>query len=132
MTQTEALKLTLEALDKLTSAAEGFSVSGVYFNEELWARKCLDDAYDAMGFAQEALAQPEPFTEWLTCPKCNHQSPYSPIKAKTLEEEAVRITAQAMQALSQMQRVPKYKASQIHPATDVIMVADLKRFGIKV
>jgi len=75
---------------------------------------------------------PEPFTEWLTCPNCNHKSPYSPIKAKTLEEEAVRLTAQAMQALSQMQRVPKYKASQIHPATDVIMVADLKRFGIKV
>ena len=59
MTQTEALKLALEALEKLTNAAEGFSVSGVYFNEELWARKCLDDAYDAMGFAQEALAQPE-------------------------------------------------------------------------
>ena len=55
----EALKLALEALEKLTDAAEGFSVSGVYFNEELWARKCLDDAYDAMGFAQEALAQPE-------------------------------------------------------------------------
>ena len=85
---------------------------------------------------KEALAQPEqepkPFTTWLTCPNCNHKSPYSPIKAKTLEEEAVRLTAQAMQALSQMQRVPKYKASQIHPATDVIMVADLKRFGIKV
>jgi len=56
-TQTEALKLALEALEKLTNAAEGFSVSGVYFNEELWARKCLDDAYDAMGFAQEALSQ---------------------------------------------------------------------------
>ena len=55
----EVLKLALEALEKLTNAAEGFSVSGVYFNEELWARKCLDDAYDAMGFAQEALAQPE-------------------------------------------------------------------------
>ena len=59
MTQTEALKLALEALEKLTGAAEGFNVSGVYFNEELRARKCLDDAYDAMGFAQEALAQPE-------------------------------------------------------------------------
>jgi hypothetical protein len=55
----QALELALEALEKLTNAAEGFSVSGVYFNEELWARKCLDDAYDAMGFAQEALAQPE-------------------------------------------------------------------------
>lgn len=57
--QIDALKLALEALEKLTNAAEGFSVSGVYFNEEIWARKCLDDAYDAMGFAQEALAQPD-------------------------------------------------------------------------
>ena len=61
----KVMELALEALEKLTNAAEGFSVSGVYFNEELWARKCLDDAYDAMGFAQEALsylngeAQPE-------------------------------------------------------------------------
>ena len=58
-TQTKALKLALEALEKLTGAAEGFSVSGVYFNEELQNRKCLDDAYDAMGFAEEALAQPD-------------------------------------------------------------------------
>ena len=55
----KVMDLALEALEKLTNAAEGFSVSGVYFNEELWSRKCLDDAYDAMGFAQEALAQPE-------------------------------------------------------------------------
>ena len=64
----EALKLALEALEKLTNAAEGFSVSGVYFNEELWARKCLDDAYDAMGFAQEALAQPE--QDGNVCARC--------------------------------------------------------------
>lgn len=30
------------------------------------------------------------------------------------------------------QGVPKYKNYQIHPNTDVVMVADLKRFGIKI
>lgn len=46
--------------------------------------------------AREALAkEQEPFTEWLTCPKCSHKSPYSPIKAKTLAEDAERITKQA-------------------------------------
>ena len=67
-TQTKALKLALEALEKLTGAAEGFSVSGVYFNEELQNRKCLDDAYDAMGFAEEALAQPD--QEPVACTEC--------------------------------------------------------------
>lgn len=45
--------------------------------------------------------KPEPVTEWLTCPKCNHKSPYSPIKAKTLAEDAERITKQARAALAE-------------------------------
>ena len=117
---------------QVASTARSIAANRVLKN---FGRRTMDDSKN-LPPTKEALAQPEqepkPFTTWLTCPNCNHKSPYSPIKAKTLEEEAVRLTAQAMQALSQMQRVPKYKASQIHPATDVIMVADLKRFGIKV
>lgn len=45
--------------------------------------------------------KPEPVTEWLTCPKCGHKSPYSPIKAKTLAEDAERITKQARAALAE-------------------------------
>ena len=59
MKEREALKLALEALEKLTDAADGFSVSGVYFNEELWAKKCLNGAYDAIIAIKEALAQTE-------------------------------------------------------------------------
>lgn len=55
-------------------------------------------ALDALGSPQPK--EPEPFTEWLTCPKCNHKSPYSPIKARTLEEDAARITKQAREALA--------------------------------
>ena len=58
-TQTEALKMALEALDQLTNAADTFSVSGVYFNEEVWAKKCLSDAYFAITTIEEALAQQE-------------------------------------------------------------------------
>ena len=58
-TQTEALKLALEALDQLTNVADTFSVSGVYLNEEVWAKKCLSDAYFAITTIKEALAQPE-------------------------------------------------------------------------
>ena len=58
-TQTEALNLALEALDQLTNAADTFSVSGVYFNEEVWAKKCLSDAYFAITAIEQALAQPE-------------------------------------------------------------------------
>ena len=58
-TQTEALKLALEALDQLTNAADTFSVSGVYFNEGVWAKKCLSDAYFAITTIEQALAQPE-------------------------------------------------------------------------
>jgi hypothetical protein len=43
----------------------------------------------------------EPLTEWLVCPKCSHKSPYSPIKAKTLAEDAERITKQTRAALAQ-------------------------------
>ena len=49
----------------------------------------------------DQVYKPEPVTEWLTCPKCNHMSPYSPIKAKTLAEDAERITRQARQALAE-------------------------------
>lgn len=52
-------------------------------------------------FCEALAAQHEPFTEWLTCPKCSHKSPYSPIKAKTLAEDAERITKQARAALGQ-------------------------------
>ena len=55
---------------------------------------------------KEALAQPEPYTEWLVCPKCDHKSPYSPIKAKTLAEDAERITKQARAALAQPGQEP--------------------------
>ena len=58
-TQTEALKLALEALDQLTNVADTFSVSGVYLNEEVWAKKCLSDAYFAITTIEQALAQPE-------------------------------------------------------------------------
>lgn len=57
MTQTEALKMALEALDQLTNAADTFSVSGVYFNEEVWAKKCLSDAYFAINAIEQTLAQ---------------------------------------------------------------------------
>lgn len=50
--------------------------------------------------------KPEPVTEWLTCPKCGHKNPYSPIKAKTLAEDAERITKQARAALAQMRQEP--------------------------
>lgn len=50
---------------------------------------------------QAAQPPQEPFTEWLTCPNCGHKSPYSPIKAKTLAEDAERITKQARAALAQ-------------------------------
>lgn len=56
-THKKALKLALEALDQLTNAADTFSVSGVYFNEEVWAKKCLSDAYFAITTIEEALAQ---------------------------------------------------------------------------
>lgn len=49
----------------------------------------------------DQVYKPEPVTEWLTCPKCNHMSPYSPIKAKTLAEDAERITKQARAALAE-------------------------------
>lgn len=49
----------------------------------------------------DQVYKPEPVTEWLTCPKCGHKSPYSPIKAKTLAEDAERITKQARAALAE-------------------------------
>jgi len=54
-----AAKLALEALNKLTDAAGGFSVSGVYFNEGVWEQECLNAAYDAIKALEEALAKQE-------------------------------------------------------------------------
>jgi hypothetical protein len=54
-----AMKLALEALNKLTDAAEGFSVSGVYFNEGVWEKECLNTSYDAIKALEEALAKQE-------------------------------------------------------------------------
>jgi len=51
------MRLALEALNKLTDAAGGFSVSGVYFNEGVWEQECLNAAYDAIKVLEEALAQ---------------------------------------------------------------------------
>jgi len=55
----EAMTLALEALNKLTDAAGGFSVSGVYFNEDVWEQECLNAAYDAIKALEEALAKQE-------------------------------------------------------------------------
>ena len=55
----EAMKLALEALNKLTDAAEGFSVSGVYFNEGVWEKECLNTSYAAIKALEEALAKQE-------------------------------------------------------------------------
>lgn len=55
----EAMKLALEALNKLTDAAEGFSVSGVYFNEGVWEKECLNTSYAAIKALKEALAKQE-------------------------------------------------------------------------
>ena len=56
--------------------------------------------------AVNRMAQPEqePLTEWLVCPKCSYKSPYTPIKAKTLAEDAERITKQTRAALAQPAR----------------------------
>lgn len=69
-------------------------------------------ALEAEELLEKALAQPEPLTEWLVCPKCNHQSPYSPIKAKTLEREAERITKQARAVLAQRKPLTDEQAHQ--------------------
>jgi len=63
-----AAKLALEALNKLTDAAEGFSVSGVYFNEGVWEKECLNTSYAAIKALEEALAkqeQGEPVAEYI-------------------------------------------------------------------
>jgi hypothetical protein len=54
----------------------------------------------------EQAEKQEPYTEWLVCPKCNHKSPYSPIKAKTNEEDAERVTKQARAALEREKQEP--------------------------
>jgi hypothetical protein len=59
---------------------------------------------EAMEAIKEALAQEqEPLTEWLVCPKCSYKSPYTPLKALTLAEDAERITKQARAALEQQE-----------------------------
>jgi ABC-type branched-subunit amino acid transport system ATPase component len=46
----------------------------------------------------------QPVTDWLVCPACNHKSPYSQIKAKTLAEEEERLMKHARAALKQPER----------------------------
>lgn len=58
------------------------------------------DKLMAQPINESEVYKPEPVTEWLTCPKCAHKAPYTPIKAKTLAEDAERITKQARAALS--------------------------------
>jgi hypothetical protein len=99
-TKTEALKLALEALWKSeplpTEDDDDYAEAG-------WRRH-----EQAIIASKEALAQPEqePLTEWLVCPKCSCKSPYSPIKAKTLAEDAERITKQTRAALAQPEQEP--------------------------
>ena len=45
MSKRKVMEQALEALNKLTDAAGGFSVSGVYFNEGVWEQECLNAAY---------------------------------------------------------------------------------------
>ena len=87
MTKDEALQMCLEYIE--TNAHE---------------RKYVRHAI------KEALAQPEeePLTEWLICPKCSYKSPYTPIKAKTLAEDAERITKQARAALAKPRTFDDY------------------------
>ena len=90
----EALRMTLAALKDHVG------------NYKLGAAGCTQQAA-AIAAGEEALAEPsdsveqEPLTEWLVCPKCSYKSPYSPIKAKTLAEDAERITKQTRAALEQ-------------------------------
>ena len=92
----EALRMTLAALKDHVG------------NYKLNAAGCAKQAA-AIAAGEEALAQPsdsveqEPLTEWLVCPKCSYKSPYSPIKAKTLAEDAERITKQTRAALAQQE-----------------------------
>ena len=94
MTKDEALRMALEALDLAQALLEKSS-----------HHKRILATYTAI---KEVLAQPEqePLTEWLVCPKCSYKSPYTPIKAKTLAEDAERITKQTRAALAQPEQEP--------------------------
>ena len=59
MNKNEAMKLAIEALNKLTEAADGFSVSGVYFNEGTCEQERLNNSYEAIKALEEALAKQE-------------------------------------------------------------------------
>jgi hypothetical protein len=106
----EALRMTLAAL---------YEHSGNYkLNAAMAAKQAA-----AIAAGEEALAAPsdsveqEPLTEWLVCPKCSYKSPYSPIKAKTLAEDAERITKQTRAALAQQE--PVYRVTVVddqHPS----------------
>lgn len=64
---------------------------------------------DIVKCLRSALAEvekQEPHTEWLVCPNCKYKSPYSPIKAKTNEEDAERVTKQARAALEREKQEP--------------------------
>ena len=85
----EALKLALEFIERV--------------NKDGWILADFEpQMYATITAIKKALAQPEPYTEWLACPKCEHKSPYSPIKAKTLAEDAERITKQARAQIAEM------------------------------
>ena len=85
----EALKLALHDIERYQTKRQDF-----------------DRFENTLIKIKEALAQPEqePLTEWLVCPKCSYKSPYSPLKAATLAEDAERITKQTRAALAQPKR----------------------------
>ena len=91
MTKDEALDLALEALE-LHGKQYPHMVKGY----------CLDAITALREALAEQAAQQASGTEWLVCPTCAHQSPYTAVKAKTLAEEAELITKQARAALAQI------------------------------
>ena len=106
MTKNEALRMTLDALKDHVG------------NYKLDAAGCAKQAA-AIAAGEEALAEPsdsveqEPLTDWLVCPKCSYKSPYSPIKARTLAEDAERITKQTRAALAQQEPVMEYDKEEL-------------------
>ncbi len=82
----DAMKQALEALEK----------------DSPWREETIGKLRAAI----EQAEKQEPHTEWLVCPNCNHKSPYSPIKAKTNEEDAERVTKQTRAALAREKQEP--------------------------
>jgi hypothetical protein len=130
MTKDKALKLAKAALENNKK---------IYKYEQ---RQQPDIEDKALAAIEEALAQPEqpeqePVTEWLVCPKCSYKSPYSPIKAKTLAEDAERITKQARAALAQqdseshLQAVSDFGQLQAQPEQEPVDVETVYETIIK-